>query len=127
LPIAKGLPLIHVKFKIEIMKKLAYVLGVLFVVVLGMNTYASTSIVINDETVTIVDINDDKKPCPTDCKADCCKAAKADAKTTKADCNKTVKASCGEKSAAKSCCSGSKSAAKTESKTQTTTAKTPNK
>ena len=104
------------------MKKLAYVLGFLFVAGMGMTTYASTVVVENDLNITIVDQNDDEKPCPKDCTCDKCekaKAAKAEGKTVKADCAKEAK--CG--TPAKKCCGSSKSAAKTDKKTNTTTEK----
>jgi len=108
--------------KIKIMKKLAYVLVVMFVAVLGTNTYASTILIDNNETIVIVDNDFDKKPCPADCKGECCKdKAKADASkagdaTAKAGCDKAAKSGC-DKSAKSSC--GSKSAAKTDAKTET--------
>lgn len=100
------------------MKKLTYVLGFLFVAGMGMTTYATTAMVDNNTKITIVDQNNDEKPCKEGCTCAKCetpKSAKADGKTAKADCDKSAKAACGEKAAAKSCC-GSKSAAKTDGK-----------
>ncbi|MDA3891485.1 MAG: hypothetical protein PF517_07435 [Salinivirgaceae bacterium] len=98
------------------MKKLAYVLVVMFVAALGTTTYASTVVVDNNETIVAVDFDNDKKPCPADCKGECCKAKEADGKTAKANCDKAAKVGC-DKTAKKSCCSSAKAAAKTDGKT----------
>jgi len=84
------------------MKKLTFVLGFLFVAAMGMTTYASTVVVDNNLDVTVVDQNDDEKPCPKDCTCEKCekaKTAKAEGKAVKADCAKEAK--CG--TSAKKC------------------------
>ncbi len=110
--------------KIKMMKKLAYVLGFLFVAGMGMTTYASTVIVKNDINITVVDQNDDEKPCPKGCTCEKCKKAdakcKTDCKNAKADCKHDAKCD----KAVKSCCKNSKSAVKTDDKTKTTTTPT---
>ena len=105
------------------MKKLAYVLGFLFVAGMGMTTYASTIVIENDVNITIVDQGDDENPCPKGCTCEKCekaKTAKADCKTTKACCKKEAKCD----KTAKKCCRSSKSAAKTNKKVKTTTTTT---
>ncbi len=105
------------------MKKLAYVLGFLFMAGMGMTTYASTVVVENDVNITVVNQNDDEKPCPKGCTCEKCTKAKADCKATKADC-KTAKTDCKSHAkcdkAAKSCCKNSK---KTTEKATTPTKK----
>ena len=54
------------------MKKVAFILSVVFVAVLGMNSYASTVVVDNNTVITVVDLDTDKKPCPADCQKECC-------------------------------------------------------
>lgn len=89
------------------MKKLAYVLVVMFVAALGTTTYANSVVIDNQESIVVVDLDLDKKPCPADCKGECCKDKKAECDKSKAEtkdakaCDKSAKKCCGSKSAAK--------------------------
>ena len=81
------------------MKKIVFILSLVFVAGLTMSTYASQATIDNDVKITIVEDNNDKKPCPADCKAKCCakEDAKADASATKSDkkcCSSAKKAEC---------------------------------
>ncbi|MBI9068338.1 MAG: hypothetical protein JEZ09_13675 [Salinivirgaceae bacterium] len=98
------------------MKKVAFILSVVFVAVLGMNTYASTVVVDDNTVITVVDLDQDKKPCPADCKGECC-AKKAETKTADmkagnakaADCKIAKTSECASKCA--SSCGGKKASA----------------
>lgn len=84
------------------MKKIVFILSLVFVAGLTMSSYASQVTVDNDVKISIVEDNDDKKPCPADC--------------TKACCTKEAKAECTKTEAKKECCSATKTTECTKSK-----------
>lgn len=104
------------------MKRLAFILSIVFVTGMGMSAVATT--VISDNGVQITSVDNDKKPCAAGCTCANCTAKSTDGKaacdsTKKADC-KTKSADCGKKCDGKSaevkpgCCTKS-----TDSKTAT--------
>lgn len=87
------------------MKKVAFILSFVFVAMLGFNSYAAISNVEKNNTVMVVDIDHDKKPCPANCEGDCCKDKKVENKNVESKVSTTKESSNCESKCTTPCCS----------------------
>ncbi|MGE4287604.1 MAG: hypothetical protein AB7E36_02855 [Salinivirgaceae bacterium] len=81
------------------MKKMIFVLSLFFVAGLGFKA-AATDVMV-DNSVKIVVVDDDKKPCPADCTCANCQAKAADGKTAAAKSGEAKKDCAAKKSECK--------------------------